>query len=176
MMINVSDIKNLITELQTHYEKHINNKYLKNVIMKVDLNTTSLQNMNLILAGNMVYIDSRGALEDLYYGIKAICEFINEIQTKIMPNLGIYGASNFLGSNQNVTQNEKILSQMAVKNYPMNVKMFFDLVYKLFNMINEFDKINFPKDPAYKRIQNFPQLEKLIAELKERNDKHEEDY
>lgn len=163
-MVNVGDIKNVLVEVQKHYEKHINNKYVKNSIMKIDLSQTVIQNMNLVLSGNLVYIDSKGAIEDLYIGIKAVLDFILEMQQNVVPNMGSY-FSNINLQGQQLSQNDRILSQMAIKNYPMNLKLFFDMVNKLFGMVNEFDKVNFSKDPAYKRMRNFSDIEKQIAEL-----------
>ncbi len=165
-MVNVNDIKNVLIELQKHHDKHISNKYVKNIIMKLDLSQTVIQNMNLVLSGNLVYIDSKGAIEDLYLGIKAVLDFISEVKQNVIPNMNLYYTGLNSSINQSLNQNDKILSQMAIKNYPMNVKFFFDLVNKLFSMVNEFDKINFSKDPAYKRLQNFAQIEALIEELK----------
>ena len=166
-MVNVGDIKNIIVEIQKHYDKHINNKYVKNITMRLDLSQTVLQNMNLVLSGNLVYIDSRGAIEDLYYGIKATLDFISEVEQKVVPNLGSYfNTSTGFAATHNLSQNEKILSQMAIKNYPMNLKLFFDMMNKLFQMIYEFDKINFSKDPAHKRVTTFSQIEILLEELK----------
>ncbi|HOV12910.1 MAG TPA: hypothetical protein PK771_01395 [Spirochaetota bacterium] len=165
-MVSVSDIKNVIAEIQKHYDKHINNKYVKNITMRLDLGQSVIQNMNLILSGNLVYIDSKGAIEDLYYGIKAVLDFISETEQKIIPNMNLYYTGPGSNNTQNMGPNDKILSQMAIKNYSMNLKLFFDMISKLFIMVNEFDKINFSKDPAYKRINNFPQIEALIEELK----------
>ena len=148
MHVKAPDIKNAILEIQKHYDKHVNNKYVKRITLNMDLPQSTKQNMNLILSGNFAYIDSRGAIEDLYYGIKAVCDFIVEIQSKIIPNLDSFINGSLFSPQANMSENEKILSQMAIKNYPMNIKILSDLICRLFVIIHEYDKANFEKDPA----------------------------
>jgi hypothetical protein len=171
MQVKVPDIKNAIMEIQKHYDKHVNNKYVKRITLHMDLPQTTIQNMNLILSGNFAYIDSRGAIEDLYYGIKAVCDFIVEIQTKIIPNLDSFMNGSLFAPQTNMSENEKILSQMAIKNYPMNIKILIDLIFKLYVIVFEYDKVNFEKDPAYKRIAIFPDIQKLINDIKQKSSK-----
>jgi hypothetical protein len=171
MIVKVSDIKNSIMEIQKHYDKHVNNKYVKKITHRIDLPQTTLQNMNLILGGSFAYIDSRGAIEDLYQGIKAVCDFIVEIQTKIIPNLDSFLNGGLFSTQQNISENEKILSQMAVKNYPMNIKILIDLLYKLFITIYEYDKTTFPNDTAYNRLEIFKDLHKTIHDIKQKSDR-----
>jgi hypothetical protein len=59
---------------------------------------------------------------------------------------------------------------MAIKNYPMNIKILFDLIYHLFQMIHDFDIVNFAKDPAFKRVQGFSEFEKTLQDIKGRLD------
>lgn len=166
-MLDVADIKNVINDIKKHYDKHINNKYVKNLQSRLDITQSMMQNMNFILSGNIVYIDSRGAIEDLYNAIKAICDYITEVQSKIVPNISFYAAPNFY-SQGGMTENDKILAQMAIKSFPMNVRLLYNFTYKLFNMVHEYDLTNFSKDPAYKRVETFPNIEKLILDLKKR--------
>ncbi|HOJ64058.1 MAG TPA: hypothetical protein PLE45_06520 [Spirochaetota bacterium] len=156
-MPNVEDIKVLIKEIQTHYEKHLNNKYVKNIILKLDLPLMINQDKNIILTNEILYLDSKGSIEDIYEGIIAVNYVINEIEKNVVPNLSQYVA---LYADQK-NENEKILAQMAIKNYPMNIKILKDKIKSLFFKVYDFDKINFSKDPAYKKVRNFSELEKL---------------
>jgi hypothetical protein len=163
-MIKVSDIKNSISEIQKHYDKHVNNKYVKKFTLNLDISPTVIQNMNLILGANFVYIDTKGAIEDLYCGVKAVCDFINEIQTNIIPELNSYTN---ITLQSNMSENDKILSQMAIKNYPMNIKILSNMLYKVFNMIIDYDIATFPRDPAFKRVEYFEEIRKVIDDMKD---------
>ncbi len=157
-MPNVEEIKTLLKEIQTHYEKHLNNKYVRNIILKLDLPIMVNQDKNVILTNEMLYLDSRGSIEDIYEGIIAVNYLINEIEKNVVPNLSSYVAA-YAAEQKN--ENEKILAQMAIKNYPMNIKILKDKIRSLFFKIYDFDKLNFTKDPAYKRVKNFSELENL---------------
>jgi hypothetical protein len=162
-MVKVNDLKNAIGEIQKHYDKHVNNKYVKKFMMNVDLAPSIVQNMNLILGANFAYIDTIGAIEDLYSGIKAVCSFINEIRSKIIPDLNSYINMSLQAS---VSENEKILSQMAIKNYPMNIKLLADMTIKLFDMIYEYDSTTFKNEAAYKRLDTFSDIRKGVNDIK----------
>lgn len=160
-MPNVDEIKRLLKDIQTHYEKNLNNKYVKNIILKLDLPIMINQDKNVILTNEIVYLDSKGSLEDLYEGIIAVNYLINEIEKNVIPNLSYYVTA-YAADQKN--ENEKILAQMAIKNYPMNIKILKDQLKFLFLKIYDFDKLNFSKDPAYKKVKNFNELEKLYLQ------------
>jgi len=160
-MPNVDDIKNLLKEIQNHYEKHLNNKYVRNIILKLDLPIMINQDKNLILTNDMLYLDSRGSIEDIYQGIIAVNYLINEIEKNVIPNLSSYVTAY---ASEQKNENEKILAQMAIKNYPMNIKILKDKIKALFFKIYDFDKLNFSKDPGFKRVKNFNELEKLYLQ------------
>ena len=159
-MPNADEIKTLIKDIQNHYEKYLNNKYVKNIILKLDLPIMVNQDKNVILTNDILYLDSRGSIEDIYEGIIAVNYVINEIEKNIIPNLSSYVAAYADQKNEN----DKILAQMAIKNYPMNIKILKDKIKLLFLKVYDFDRLNFAKDPAYKRVRDFSTLEKIYLQ------------
>jgi len=155
-MANVDNIRNIINEIQTHYDKNLNSKYVKNLSLKIDIPVTINQDKNIVLVNDLIYIDSRGSIEDLYNGIRAVNYYIKEIEKNIIPRLSSY-ATSVISTNEN----DKILQQMAIKNYPMNIQILKNMLKKLFLFVYEFDKLNFSKDPAYLKVRNFNELEDM---------------
>jgi len=160
-MARANDIKNAIGEIQNHYEKNLNNKYVKKFTINLNLSSVIIQNMNLILGSNFVYIDTK-AIQDLYYGVKAVCDFISEIQSKVIPDIMSHTSAS---TQTNLSDNDKILYQMALKNYPMNIKILSDQIVKFFNLLVEYDNETFPKDPAYYKIDKFEDFKKNILSI-----------
>ncbi len=154
--MNSNDIINMLTDIRTHFENNINNKYVKNIFIKIDLHPSNKQEMNIILVNDFHYIDSRGGLQDLYTGIKSVTLFIKEVINKVLKNLNAYVGTG-LGSSASVSQNDKILAQMAIKNYPMNIKILNDKLLKLLDLLLEYDKQFYAKDPAYLSVKDIEQ-------------------
>lgn len=154
-MHNVNDIKKQISLVRNHYDNHLNNKYIKNLYRKIELPHMVSQEIKHLLESEVVYIDSKGALIDLYDGIKGVIFLLREIRVQILPSLKAYSNPELT----NFSSHEKILYQMAISNYPQNIKIFTNDLHQLYEMILEFDKNQFNDDPAYKKISEFGEIE-----------------
>jgi hypothetical protein len=166
------EIKQCITELKNHYETNLNNKFVKNIILKLDIGVEVRHQMGILLDYKSLYFDSKGTLFDLYTSINAIVTFIKEIKTKVLQNISNFAGGTFLNPSSDKDPNNKVLFQMAVKNYPMNIKIFAKYTYKLLNMIIEYDNANFTNNPAYLQIKNFDDINKYLNEyINEKDDK-----
>ncbi len=160
-MYTTADIKTKINDIRRHYESYINSKYLKSVIMKIDLPHMTMRDMEYIINTEITYIDSKGSLADMYCGIKAIIYFVRELEGKIIPNLHSYSD---IGKTA-VSTNEQILYQMAIKNFPMNVKILTDLLKQLYDMLIVFDNEHFYQNQAYKNVADFDSILKFFSTL-----------
>jgi hypothetical protein len=157
-MSSIGEIKEIIVDIKDHYDKHCNSKYTKGILLKLDLPHSVKHEMNTILVNDLVYLDSRGTLEDLYNGIKSIAFFIHELKAKVIPNISNYTSGTFLSAPIQSNPNEKILMQMAIKNYPMNIKILADKTYMLLTKVLEFDNSQFSDNPAYNSIKGFDEI------------------
>ncbi|MCG8571141.1 MAG: hypothetical protein MJB14_13490 [Spirochaetes bacterium] len=160
-MYNSSDIITVINDIRQHYESNLNSKYVKHMMMKLNLPYNVTQDMKRLLETQIVYVDSRGAVEDIYSGIKAVGYFVKEVQATIFPNIKAFSDANISSLNQN----EKILYQMAIKNYPENVMLFAEKIFHLFEMVFEFDKTKFDNNPAFKSFPGFDEISITFQEL-----------
>ncbi len=178
-MVLQEEIKRLIGELKTHFDSNLNNKYVKNILLKLDIPLDIRHNMSTLLDYKTLYFDSKGSIDDMYSNIKAITYFIKEIKFKVFPNIYNYTGTTFFAAGSSKDPNDKILFQMAVKNYTMNIKMFGKITYNLLKSIIEYDKTNFTKDPAYVKIKDLNEtikyLEEIIKEEVKINEKEDED-
>ena len=64
---------------------------------------------------------------------------------------------------------------MAVKNYPMNIKILAKLNFSLLKLVYEYDKVNFPNDPAYRQVKNFEETSKYLESIINSKDIKEEE-
>ncbi len=158
------EIKQYINEVKNHFDTNLNNKYVKNILLKLDLPLDVRHNMNIIMDLKTLYFDSKGSIEDIYSSINAIAYFIREIRVKVLPNIYSYTGTSFFSSSGNNNPNDNILFQMAVKNYAMNVKILAKLTYNLLKMVLEYDKTNFAKDPAYIHVKKLDEILNFLQE------------
>ena len=164
-MARQDEIKQHMNEIREHFEKNLNNKYVKNILLKLDIPTDVKHNMNIILDYKTLYFDSRGTLDDMYSSLKAITFFIKEIRARVIPNINTYSGTSFFSSTSNKDPNDRILYQMAVKNYPMNIKILARLIYDLLNMVIDYDSTNFHANPAYNQVKNLNETAIYLKEI-----------
>ncbi|HBD94426.1 MAG: hypothetical protein A2015_09120 [Spirochaetes bacterium GWF1_31_7] len=154
-MFTSTDIKSKINQLRHHYNSFINNKYVKGIMMKLDIPHTIHRDMDYILLSEIVYIDSKGSLTDIYTGVKAVIFLIKDIELKVIPNIQGYADA---GKNS-YNANESILFQMAIKNFAMNVETFTNILEELYTMLIDYDNEHFPKSEVYKSVRDFADIQ-----------------
>ena len=170
-MSRQDEIIQAINELKIHFDKNLNNKYVKNIILKLDITSDIKHNMAILLDYKTLYFDSKGTIDDIYSSIKAIALFIKEVQIRVLPNIVSFTGDTFFGASGSKDPNDRILFQMAVKNYPMNMKLLAKMCYNLLKMVVEYDKDNFTSSPAYESIKNFDEIANSLKSAIEFDDK-----
>lgn len=152
------EIVQKISEIKAHFDKNLNNKYVKNVVLKIDVGSEVKHNMGILLDYKTLYFDSKGTIDDLYSSIKAIAIFIREVQIRVLNNISSFTGDSFFAASGSKDPNERILFQMAIKNYPMNIRLLAKMNFELLKMVIEYDKENFSNSPAYQNFKNFDEI------------------
>ena len=80
-------------------------------------------------------------------------DYIDMIVKHVMPHVTFTGAD-FVPKDAN----ERVMAQMALKNYGMNVEVFRKKVCDFFKELTEYDTFLFNKNPAYNNIKNYENL------------------
>ena len=160
-----------INELKVHFDKNLNNKYVKNIILRLDIGSDIKHNMGILLDYKSLYFDSKGTIDDLYSSIRAVSFFIREVQLKVLPNISNFTADSFLNAKSSKDPNDRILYQMAIKNYPMNIKILGKMSLELLKMIVQYDRENFASNPAVDHIKNFDEIVNTLKSVIEHNEK-----
>lgn len=160
-MASVDGIKTKIAEIRKHYDSNLNNNYLKGVNARLEVSPVLQRQIGYLLNQEIVYIDSRGSILDLYSSICALLMYVRDLNKEIIPALKGYSELN----GRNYHGNEAILFQMMIKNYPMNLKLFFELLKALFEMLLEYDNSTFPGKEIHKNLKEVEEINKLILGL-----------
>ena len=160
-MTTAEDIKNKITEIKKHYDLNLNNNYLKSLNAKLEVAPMLQRQIGYLLNQEIIYVDSRGAISDLYSSIYAVLVYVTNLNKEVVPTIKSYVEQNA----KNYHGNDGILFQMAVKNYPMNLNLFAKMLRTLFDSIMDYDNINFPGKEIHKEQKDIQEIDKLILGL-----------
>ncbi len=160
-MSTVEEIKNKITEIRKHYYSNLNNSYLKGLYARLELSPTLQRQIGYLLNQEIVYVDSRGAISDLYSSIYALLVYVTDLNQKIIPMLKTYSEQNA----KNYHGNEAIFFQMMIKNFPMNLNIFAGQLRTLFDMLMSYDNANFSGKEIHKELKVTQEIDKLILGL-----------
>ena len=160
-MTSAEDIKNKIAEIKKHYDLNLNNNYLKSLNAKLEVAPMLQRQIGYLLNQEIIYVDSRGAISDLYSSIYAVLVYVTNLNKEVVPTIKSYVEQNA----KNYHGNDGILFQMAVKNYPMNLNLFAKMLRTLFDSIMDYDNINFPGKEIHKEQKDIQEIDKLILGL-----------
>jgi hypothetical protein len=160
-MASTEEIKNKIAEIRKHYDSNLNNNYLKGLNARLEVAPVLQRQIGYLLNQEIVYVDSRGAISDLYSSIHALLTYVTDLNKEIIPMLKSYADQN----TKNYHGNEGILFQMAVKNYPMNLNLFAKMLKTLFDSIMDYDNINFPGKEIHKELKEINEIDKMLLAL-----------
>ena len=160
-MASVEDIKNKIAEIKKHYDLNLNSNYLKSLNAKLEVAPMVQRQIGYLLNQEIIYVDSRGAISDLYSSIYAVLVYVTNLNKEVVPTIKSYAEQNA----KNYHGNDGILFQMAVKNYPMNLSLFAKMLRTLFDLIMAYDNTNFPGKEIHKEQKDIQEIDKLILGL-----------
>jgi hypothetical protein len=160
-MASTEEIKNKIAEIRKHYDSNLNNNYLKGLNARLEVAPVLQRQIGYLLNQEIVYVDSRGAISDLYSSIHALLTYVTDLNKEIIPMLKSYADQN----TKNYHGNEGILFQMAVKNYPMNLNLFTGMLKSLFDVVMSYDNNNFSGKEIHKELKEINEIDKMLVAL-----------
>jgi hypothetical protein len=160
-MASTEEIKNKIAEIRKHYDSNLNNNYLKGLNARLEVAPVLQRQIGYLLNQEIVYVDSRGAISDLYSSIYALLTYVTDLNKEIIPMLKSYADQN----TKNYHGNEGILFQMAVKNYPMNLNLFTGMLKSFFDLVMSYDNNNFSGKEIHKELKEINEIDKMLLAL-----------
>ncbi len=160
-MASTEEIKNKIAEIRKHYDSNLNNNYLKGLNARLEVSPVLQRQIGYLLNQEIVYVDSRGAISDLYCSIHALLSYVINLNKEIVPMLKTYNEQN----GKNYHGNEAIFFQMMIKNYPMNLNLFTGMLKALFDLVTSYDTNNFSGKEIHKELKEVNEIDKMLLSL-----------
>ena len=157
MPLKESDIIAIIEKIGEHYRKNIDNRFVRDSLVRLSLERGDRDHINTI-AELPEYIRLQGfEYFDLYEKILAFARFVKQVQSEVLP--AISSSSRTISGSQ-----EEILKGMALSTYGSNVSILADMINELYVKTVEFDKRDNGEDPVYKHIGELQNIGNLLID------------
>ena len=151
MAVKDSDLFALVEKISEHYQKNINNQYIKKAFSWMNVPHATWDQIETLVGKVEFYRIHGYPLQDLYEQILAAATFVSNVRHDVLPNLR--------SLTTNLAGNEKTFTDMAVANFPSNLAVFADLVNELYVKATELDRQE--RGSGTPVFESIPELKKL---------------
>lgn len=167
-MSTFNEVKGLLIKIKKHFLEHIENKYIKNYILRIDIPSSMYNDINKIIDHEFSYFDSNIFIEDLYRAIYAFAKYINILRKKLLPEISKMDGSSYLFdkvSGTSFSQQDRVIQKMVIKNYPMNLKIFTDMINNLYTASYDYDIEKNKNNPILSQIKELNDIGKYLVDM-----------
>jgi hypothetical protein len=156
MPIKDPDVMKLIEKLSIHYTNNISNRFIRKALMVMNLSQATWNYLERLTEKSDFYAVQGYEYEDLYEQILAAANFVYQAKIDVLPNI-----KGLAGINQKDTPRDKILREMAIKNFNSNLPIFADMINELYIKVTEIDKAQ-NKKCIFERIPELKTIGQLL--------------
>ena len=147
----------IIERLAEHFESSINNSYVRNALISMDLPPNIRLAMQPLTEKVDTYKLHGYRFDEIYSGILALATYIYKVRKEVYPYL-----KNSLSGK--ASGDEKILQLLAVDNLKTNMSVLADDVSDLYMKVVQIDKDSHKvKPPVYERMAELQSLGQLLT-------------
>lgn len=138
MQVKDADLVRIIERLSEHYRSNINNRVLRPVLMKMELDNTAWDRIDQLVTSPERNRGQGVDLDELYDQILAIARFVNLAKHGVAPNIRALVGGHAGGRPEPST--DRVLREMAVNNFGSNIGVLSDLLNELYLKAVDLDK------------------------------------
>jgi len=162
MLVKDGKVYELIDKIKTHYTNNIYNRYMRKALITMQIPQSTWDLIDSMSERAEFYKVQGYQFDELYERIIAAAQFIFHARKEVMPNMRHLlsgGADTFFTRSAGESGADRVLAEMALKNFPVNIKIFSDLVNELYFHVVELDRAAHKnKQPIFEKI---PELKNL---------------
>lgn len=169
MQIKDPDVFKIVEQISEHYQKNISNRFVRKALMVLDLQPSEWERLEGLTEG-LEYHRAQGyQFDEIYEMILAAGHFLAEARQKIIPHLrGMVSAATsgetLSGRKPPTGDQERVLRDMALQNFPVNLGILNDLVNELYVKTAALDRQAAGKRrPVYERITELKELGRYLV-------------
>lgn len=135
MQIRDPEIIRLIEQIGDHFKSNIANRHIRPALLHLPLDNQSWDLIETLTEKSEQYRYQGFHLDELYHQIAAVARFIALARKELLPSL-----RNRLNVTGRLSDADKVLRELAVNNFPSNLKILADMVNELYVKLVEIDK------------------------------------
>jgi hypothetical protein len=161
------DVFKIVEQISEHYQKNISNRFVRKSLMVLDLQPSEWERLEGLTEG-LEYHRAQGyQFDEIYEMIISAAHFLYEARNKILPNLRSMtstGGDTLSGRKLPSGDQERVLRDMALQNFPVNLGILNDLVNELYVKTAALDRDAAGKRrPVYERITELKELGRYLV-------------
>jgi hypothetical protein len=163
------DIFKIVEQISEHYQKNISNRFVRKALMMLDLQPSEWERLEGLTEG-LEYHRAQGyQFDEIYEMVLAAGHFLYEARQRVLPNLrgmisATTGGDTLSGRRLPSGDQERVLRDMAMKTFPVNLGVLNDLVNELYVKTTELDRAAAGKRrPVFERIPELKELGRYLV-------------
>ena len=162
MVVKNADIYKIIDKMKEHFKNNIYNRYIRKALLTMRIPQSTWDLLDNMVENADYYKIQGYQFDELYDRILAAANFIFHARKEVAPNLRSLlsmGTGTFFSRGKGDQNADKVLTQMAINNFPVNIKIFSDMVNELYFKTVVIDKEMHKKEkPVFERIPDLKQI------------------
>ena len=158
MLTKEPELIAIIERIGDHYRKNIDNRYVRDALMRMTLERGDWDHINVI-TDIPEYVRVQGIdYVELYEKILALARFVRQAQKEVLPSISSTQPRVASGSQ------DQILRSMALSTFGANLNTFADMINELHAKTVDLDKRDSPNDPVYNHISELRNIGSPLIE------------
>jgi hypothetical protein len=167
MSIHDEQVFKIVEKIQNHYQSNLNNRYTRKALLLMKVPRGTWDAVDRLTEKSDVYKVQGYQYKELYEMIHAAGLFVHHARAEAAPRLkGLLagGTDTLFSRQQDVTEKDRILLQMAIENFPANLNVLAELIKGLYARTAALDKEEHPgQKPIYERMPETKELPRLLG-------------
>lgn len=159
MIVKDSVIAEVVAKIAEHYNTNIATRFIRPLLSGILSDNELSRGVSDLTENTEVFVVQGVHIDELYSQIIAMARFVSLVRTDVLPNLRA------LSSSAGHNDANRVFRDMAISNFPANIKVLADLVNELYMRTVEFDKRKCGNHrPVYLEIPALEDLGRYLVE------------
>lgn len=162
MQVKDAKVFQIIDKIKEHFRNNIYNRFLRKALLSMQISQTTWDLLDSITEKAELYKAQGYQFDELYDRIIACAQFVFHARKEVMPNIRHLlsgGGETMFTRGGKEPGADRVLTDLAINNFPVNIRIFADMVNELYLLTVEIDKDMHKRErPVYEKI---PELKNI---------------
>ena len=158
------EISKIVEKIRDHFHTNLNNRYIRKALLLMRVPRGTWDAIARLTEKTDFYKIQGYPYKELYEQIHAAATFVHHAKLEVTPRLRelLSGGTRTVFSREKGDE-DKVLLEMAINNFPANLGVFSDLIDALYVKTVEQDKADHPNErPVFERMPELKEIGRLL--------------